>query len=57
MSEKEKFHENHDIAKTPIIPKEYLGFGATRISKIINFHELLDFHANFMKFHEISEVP
>ena len=43
-SEKVEFHEYHDIAKTPIIPKEYQGFGASRISKTKNFHKFHDFH-------------
>ena len=38
-SEKEKFHGFHDIAKTPIIPKEYQGFGTSRITKTKSFHE------------------
>ena len=33
LSEKEKFHRIHDIAKTPIIPKEYQGFGTSTITK------------------------
>ena len=44
LSEKVKFHEIHDIAKTPIIPKEYQGFGASRFTKINNFHEFHEFH-------------
>ena len=43
-SEKVKIHENHDIAKTPIIPKEYQGFGTPRTSEIKNFHKILDSH-------------
>ena len=44
FSDKVKFHENHDIAKTPIIPKEYQGFGASRFTKIKNFYKFHDFH-------------
>ena len=49
FSEKLKFHQIHDIAKTPIIPKEYQGFGASRFTKIKNFH-------NFMIFIKILEI-
>ena len=44
LSEKVKFHKIHDIAKTPIIPKEYQGFGTPRTSEIKNFHKIQDFH-------------
>jgi hypothetical protein len=43
-SEKEEFHEIHYIAKTPIIPKEYQGFGASRFTKINIFYKFHDFY-------------
>ena len=57
-SEKVKFHQIHDIAKTPIIPKEYQGFGASRFTKIKNFFKFHDFHEiswNFIKFQEFHD--
>ena len=39
LTEKVKFHKFHDIAKTPLIPKEYQGFGASTFTKIKNFYK------------------
>ena len=59
-----KFRENHDIAKTSIFPKEYQGFGASRITKtrisikIMNFMKFLEnpwifrIFMIFMNFHD-----
>ena len=44
LTEKVKFHQIHDIAKTPIIPKEYQGFGASTFTKIKNFYNFHNFY-------------
>ena len=42
-SEKVKIRDIHDIAETPIIPKEYQGFGASGWTKTKNFYKFYDF--------------
>ena len=55
-SEKVKIREIHDIAETPIIPKEYQGFGASRFTKSsISRNPIIfmqsHFSLNIQKFH------
>ena len=38
------FCENTCMSKTPIIPKEYQGFGASGLSKTQNFNKFHKFH-------------
>ena len=56
--EKVIFSQNARNAKTPIIPKEYQGFGTSRTSETKNFHKFHDFHEiswNFMKFQKFHD--
>ena len=55
FSEKVKFHQIRDIAKTPMIPKEYQGFGASTFTKIKNFYEAHNFHDFSLKFRNVLE--